>query len=142
MSGKRKVELVPLDRLRPHEQVDRSRIEPIMRAIKARGIRLPLLADRKEHVLLDGHHRYEALRRLKAKRAPVVLVDYESDEIILDSWRDDQVSKQEVIRRARSGDLYPVKTTKHLCMRKGRRVHLAKTLPKIAIKLEELRGKD
>ena len=133
------VVLVPIERLRPHEMVEESRIRAIMAAIQKEGIIKPLLAAKQNDVLLDGHHRLEALRRLDAVRVPVVILDYDDDEIILESWRGGKITKMDVVNHATSGDLLPVKTTKHLCITEDGKVHLSRILQNIHMSLEHLR---
>jgi len=67
-------------------------------------------------VILDGHHRVEAVRALGARRIPAYIVDYFSDVVQLSTWPDAVVSvvtKEDVIRRGRTGDLFPPKTSRH-----------------------------
>ncbi len=82
-----KLSLVNLDNLRPHEQV----IEPIVKSIAkemlaAGSVRDPLMIDQRDHVILDGMHRFSALRSLKCPLAPCCLIDYDSSEIRVGSW--------------------------------------------------------
>lgn len=91
----------------------------ILESIVAEGAVLrPILAapipgSRGRMVILDGHHRWQALRLLGALRAPVLVVDYES-HVHLGTWRPGvRVSRSEVYKRALTGRLYPPKTTRH-----------------------------
>lgn len=79
-------------------------------------LKRPVLVADDAFVILDGHHRVEALRSLGCKRVPTYLVDYGSDLVTLDTWPDAEVkvvTKREVLRRGRSRDLFPPKTTRH-----------------------------
>ncbi|MCE4604886.1 MAG: ParB N-terminal domain-containing protein [Aeropyrum sp.] len=110
--------LVPIDKLKRHEEVLEHKVASLEDDIRSRGVLIrPILVDAKTLVILDGHHRVEALRRLGARRVPAVLVDYDSDCVNVDSWREGvTVSKDEVRRRGLSGDPYPPKTSRHrLC---------------------------
>jgi len=118
--------------LLPHEQVDDGIVELLMKIIEREGMfRVPILAEGKYGVILDGHHRVEALRRMGLEFVPVYVVDYSSDDILVFPRKKEiPVSKSEVIRRALSGNLFPHKTTKHVL--RGR------TIPCTMIFLEEL----
>ena len=64
-------------------------------------------------VILDGHHRWTALRLLGARLAPVLVVDYWR-HVELGSWRPGvTVTRREVLEAAVSGRLLPPKTTRH-----------------------------
>jgi len=67
----------------------------------------------KHNLILDGHHRFEIAKRLKLKKIPVVLFDY--DDVIMWSLRKDIKirNNKEVIERVLGGYLYPNKTVKH-----------------------------
>ena len=79
-------------------------------------LRRPILVADHDFVILDGHHRAEAVRALGARRIPAYLIDYFSDIVHLTTWPDAVVSvvtKEDVIRRGRTGDLFPPKTSRH-----------------------------
>ena len=63
-------------------------------------------------MIIDGHHRYTALKELGYKKAPVTLVNYFSDKIITDEK--DSFSKNEIISNSKKGNLYEPKSTRHL----------------------------
>ena len=107
--------LVPIDRLRGHEEIDEEAVEELVRVLRSDGVFAePIWVARGSYAVLNGHHRVEALKRLGARRVPAWVVDYESDLVSLEPWRPGtRVEKSEVVRRARAGDLYPPKTTRH-----------------------------
>ncbi|MEK6987516.1 MAG: ParB N-terminal domain-containing protein, partial [Candidatus Thermoplasmatota archaeon] len=68
-------------------------------------------------VILDGHHRFAALKALGCRRIPAYVIDYFSDIIDLKTWPDavvQEVRKDEVIRRGLANDPFPPKTTRHI----------------------------
>lgn len=80
---------------------------------------MPVLADKKTFVLLDGHHRLLALKELGIRRIPALLVDYRGRDIKVKPRRKKiPVNKKAVISNALSNKLFPPKTTKHV-MKKG-----------------------
>lgn len=74
--------------------------------------RIPITLERNSLAVMDGHHRFEAARRLKLKYVPCLLLDYDRVEVSA-SRQGYIVTPQEIVRRARTGDLYPPKTTRH-----------------------------
>lgn len=110
-----KFALVPIDRLRAHEEIDERDLERLAEKIRRAGVFAdPIWVARGSFVILNGHHRVAALRRLGAKRVPAWLLDYEADYVALEPWQPGRsVSKAEVVVRGRDGRLYPPKTTRH-----------------------------
>jgi hypothetical protein len=117
MSSSPTFEWWPADRILIHERTDSVRVEKLARQMQRSGVcETPIYIDRATGVLLDGHHRYAALLRLGATRIPVWAVEYEDDSVIsLERWRPGPpISRAEVVRRARAGEPFPPKTTRHI----------------------------
>jgi len=73
-------ELLPLKDLAPHERVIPGRVEALLHAITAAGrVYKPIIVDEETLTVIDGHHRLHALKLMGARKAPVLLVDYERD---------------------------------------------------------------
>jgi len=109
--------LVDLSQLHGHEQIRATLLEQLTEQIKQDGyLKRPILVADRHFVVLDGHHRLEAVRLLGCNRIPAYLVDYKSDIVNLGTWPDavvSSVTKDEVIRRGLTGDRFPPKTTRH-----------------------------
>lgn len=124
--------LRPLKDLRPHEQVNSGHVVQIMEDIRSeQAVKRPLIVAKGCQTLLDGHHRYNALRKLGAKYAPCIEVNYNNtEEIEVMSWRIHEVVTIRAVRRAAScGPLMPPKTSKHV---------LKFSVPPIWLPLEDL----
>jgi len=110
--------ILDIGKLRPHERTAPELLERLLEAIRTDGfLRRPVLVEDEHFVILDGHHRYEALRLLGCVRIPVYLVRYEDPAIGLTTWPGavvKTVTKAEVVSRGTRGDLFPPKTTRHL----------------------------
>lgn len=111
-------ELVPIDRLLPHEEIQDQVLAEVRQALQETGTVLePILVADGHYVVLNGHHRLAALRALGVKKVPAWVVAYSSEVVELEKWPDAQhdhpVSKEHVVERARRQHLYPPKTTKH-----------------------------
>jgi len=129
------VELVPLEILRPHEEVLPKKVDQLEKMThRWNAYTKPLLIDKSTGTILDGHHRYHVAMRLELLCVPCVLINYLEDDMIeLDVWPNcgrENVSKKEVIEAALSGDLFSPKTSRH---------RLSDHLPPIAIPLSRLR---
>ena len=71
-----KVELVPVETLLPHEQVEEHRVDNLEKmTLRWKAYTKPLLVDRKSGTILDGHHRTSVAHSLKLLCLPCVLVD-------------------------------------------------------------------
>ena len=110
-------DVVEIQALHGHEQIRPGLLAELRDLIKRDGyIRRPILVADRAFVVLDGHHRVEALRSLGCRRIPAYVVDYSSDIVKLTTWPDaivSSVTKEEVIRRGLTGDLFPPKTSLH-----------------------------
>lgn len=106
-----------LSLLRCHERIRPELLSQLQDEIRRdREIRRPILVADGDFVILDGHHRYEALRRLGCRRIPAYVVNYFSGIVEVGVWPDASVrhvTKEEVIRRGRTGNLFPPKTSRH-----------------------------
>jgi len=108
-------ELVALKSLRAHERIDPAKVDELVAEFVASGVFAdPIWVARGSRVILNGHHRVAAMRRLGAERIPAWVLDYDDPAIALDRWTPGPpIPKAEVVRRARAGDLFPPKTTRH-----------------------------
>lgn len=123
--------LVPIHRLKGHEEYEPSKVEDLVEEmLRTEEFTEPIWVARDSLVILNGHHRVEALRRLGAQKAAAWLFDYEGDAIELDRWAPGpRIEKAEVVERAARGELFPPKTTRH-------RLHVE--LPSRRVPLAEL----
>jgi L-serine kinase (ADP) len=123
--------LMPLSELKAHERVVAKKVRALAARLQRSGVfQDPIWVARGSGVILNGHHRAAALRRLGAERVPAWVLDYDADLVRLDRWNDGPpIAKDEVIRRGRSGALFPPRTTRH---------SLAVDLPARPTSLDEL----
>jgi len=115
-------EIVPIGRLKPLEMVFPNHLKNLRNMILKDGIvKLPLLADKKTGIVLDGSHRYVFFLMEGYKTVPVRFVDYSSEDIRVGThlmhrhiiYGPTNISKTEVKERGLSGNLYPPRTTRH-----------------------------
>jgi hypothetical protein len=107
--------LVRLSELRAHEEIEEASLLDLIDHIRrSQVLSDPIWVARGSSVILNGHHRVEALRRIGADRVPAWIIDYDSDLVHLERWHPGPpITKSEVVARAREGRLFPPKTTRH-----------------------------
>jgi hypothetical protein len=118
-----RVVLLPIDQLRPHEKGSPLYLRLLTREILRDGVlRYPIVADEKTSVILDGMHRWLALKSIGYKSIPVLLVDvfqkpairvgrkrihqYVSDSV-------EEMTVERVISAGLNGQLMEPRTTRH-----------------------------
>lgn len=115
-------EIAPIKKLKPLERVFPTHLANLIDMIMGEGtIRLPIYADRKTGIVLDGSHRYAIFLHYGFDEVPVRWVDYDNENVRVGTHLahrfeidgDTNISKKEVLRRGRTGDLYPPRTTRH-----------------------------
>ncbi len=142
MSESYEVYLVELERLLQHEEVDPEHLRRLTEQIAADGVlKYAIAVDRRTNVILDGVHRYNALKTLGCRRVPVVYVDYESPDIEVLTWREGySLTKREVVEAALTGRLLPPKTSRHMVRRSDSLEHIFSIEKRVDVPLEVLRS--
>lgn len=112
----KKISIVPNNLIKQHERIRKNHLKKLFNQIRHDGfISDPIVVDKNTMVLLDGHHRFNAIKLLGLTSSPVYLVDYKSRKIKVTSWRGGKkVTKRVVIRAGLSGELLRPKTSRHL----------------------------
>ena len=133
--------LIYIDKLNDHEEVDPLHLQSLRTEIESDGfLRKPIVVDRHTNMIIDGHHRCNALRQLSCKRIPVILINYDSSEVVAEAWRDgEEVTKDSVLHATLSGRRLQPKTTKHLVLINGVFKHISTMEEAINIPLERLK---
>jgi hypothetical protein len=118
-----KVVLLPIEKLKPHEKGSPLYLEMLKREILKDGVlKYPIIADEKTNVILDGMHRWLALKSLGYKQIPVLLVDaFQNPQIRIGRRRvhryisdsSVRIKAEDVIKAALSGKLMEPRTTRH-----------------------------
>lgn len=115
---KNSMQLILINTIKRHERTLGRRVANLVRAIKKEGcLKRPIIVDKRSLVILDGHHRVEALRQLGATHVPAHLVDYQSAEVrvyLRRKYLSMDIIKQAVLYCGTTGRVFPVKTTRHV----------------------------
>ncbi len=73
------IELIEITKLKEHEEVDSRHLKELKEEIKSNGLlKKAILVDSNTNIILDGHHRLHALKKLGYSKIPVVFVDYQT----------------------------------------------------------------
>lgn len=122
-----KMILLELNKLKKHEAVDQNRVVKLKQQMLSDGyLKNPVIVEKEHLIILDGHHRVQALLELGAKYAPVQLVDYFSDQVRV-YWRSPNSIKnikQAVIIMSLSGRVFGEKTTRHYIKKRVRQINI------------------
>jgi hypothetical protein len=130
-----------IEELKEHEEIRPDYLEALKNEILADGIlKMPICIDEKTCIILDGHHRLQALKRLGCKKIPCVLVDYQSEDISVIPWREGEtITKETIIDMALSGRKMSSKTSKHMIALNGEWTHISAIEKIINVPLEKLK---
>ena len=133
--------LIDLEELKEHEEIRPDYLEQLKNEILSDGIlKMPIAVDKKTYIILDGHHRLHALKKMGCKRIPVILFDYQSPEIEVLPYREGEtVTKEMITQTALAGRRMPPKTSKHMILIEGELKHISILETVINIPLEKLR---
>ena len=132
---------IRIEELREHEEIRPDYLEELKNEILSDGmLKMPIAVDRSTYIILDGHHRLHALKKIGCKKIPVILVDYQSPEIEVIPWREgEKITKKMIIDTALTGKRMAPKTSKHMIRVEGELKHISILETVINIPLDELK---
>jgi len=114
MQNQEKIQKIDLRKLNPHEEIIEENLKEVLNSLKLeKKLKEPILVDKETKVILDGHHRVQAFKILGIKEIDCKLLDYTSEEIEVTSRRANKITKEKVIEKGLSNNLFPPKTSKH-----------------------------
>jgi len=135
------LKLMDLKDLKKHEKINPEFLEKFKNQVKKDGVlKRAIAVDKNTKIILDGHCRYRSLKRLGCSKIPVILVDYTSSRIFVESWRKNiRVTKEDVKKAGLTGKKLPSKTSKHMVKISNRKYHISKIEKMVNIPLKELK---
>ncbi len=119
--------ITDINKLKPHENIIEKNLLKLYKSIKKLNlIKNPIIVEKDNFVILDGHHRYYALKKLGCKKAPVYLVNYFHNEVLVKLRRRLKIKniKKSVVLRALKSRPFPPKTTKHIIKNRPKNINL------------------
>lgn len=122
------IRLIEINKLRKHEMTCFEKVALVKEDMLQKGyIQHPIIVDRTHNIILDGHHRVEALIQLGADKIPAYMVDYQDKSIQVSLRRKNyhfKDVKKAVIDYCNKGKIFPSKTTKHLIKNRPRNINV------------------
>jgi L-serine kinase (ADP) len=107
------ISMIALDRLLPIENHIKERAAMLFEEISnSIWWTKPIVVEKENLLILDGHHRFEVAKKIGIKKIPVVFTSYNQVEV----WslrKSEFVDVPTVVKRAKERDIYPNKTVKH-----------------------------
>lgn len=137
-----KFKIISIKTIIPHEEYNQEAVDQLTDRIKdTEAFTHPVLVDKKTGLLIDGHHRYNAMINLGAKYIPAYLINYSSPKLIAfkEAPGNSVISKKEILSKAIQNKLYPKKFTFHAFCESGKHIcHLSTYLKKKTTELKKL----
>ena len=110
-----KVELVSVLNVRRTEEHDNNRVSSLLEKIRAQAVWTdPIIIEKHTGLIMDGHHRLNAGKRLSLKYVPCIKLEYVDERVELGFWRDNfKLQVKDILALKTSGKVLPYKTTRH-----------------------------
>ncbi len=126
------IQLMTIDILLPHEYVDLDHVIHLKKLIVKDGHwNQPIVIDRKSNIVMDGHHRLEAAKKVGLRKIPCAIFDYFNDNVsVIKMGTEDAFDVSLIKLAAESGQKLPIKSTMHV---------LGENVAAVQIPLDELR---
>lgn len=112
----RRLELIEISLLIETEEHCEKDALKLSNRIKFEGVwKLPIAIEESSLGVMDGHHRLAAARLLNLQRIPCLLMNYNSGEVTLRSWKKDlRPTIEDFFLMISSQKKFPIKTTRHI----------------------------
>lgn len=83
--------LIDVDKLLPHEEIVPGRLKDLMEKIRREGVvDMPIVVapvpGTDKYLVVDGHHRWAAVKELGCRKVPAVIIDYFDERVKLKTW--------------------------------------------------------
>lgn len=76
---------------------------------------VPIVIEVNTNAIMDGHHRFNAAKKLGLSRVPCVVKDYKKNDVKLFSWKKDiKITYWDIYNIIKNKKKFPPKTTRHV----------------------------
>jgi len=135
------IAIMDINDLKEHEEVDLDHLKKLKNKIrKERLLKKPIAVDKNTKIIIDGHARFNSLKQLGYSKIPVFIIDYNSPEILVKSWRKNgKITKDDVLSAGLNGKKLPPKTSKNIVKVGNKFKHISELERIVNIPLEKLR---
>ena len=135
-----KAKIMGINTVLPHEQIHEDALLELLNQIKKDGKLLrPIAIDKNTKIIIDGHHRTEALKRLGCRYISVYEFDYQNSNIEMKrTMPESPTNKTILIKKTLGGFIFPAKSTRHVVKINDTFVHISELESIHSIKLSEL----
>ena len=116
---------VRLEDLRCHEEVVGNRLSSFIEYLKTLDgdvLMSSIIVCDETMIIVDGHHRYHALKHFGVRKIPVTFIKYNSPQI--KAYYDDRISKSEIVDIVNSGKLLSPKSSKHVIFDNKQKIYV------------------
>ena len=134
--------LMNINELKEHEEVESKHLEKLKKRIKRDKIlKKPILVDKDTKIIIDGHTKFNSLKQLGYSKIPTFLIDYNSPEILVRTWRNNEkITKKDILLAGLNGKKFPPKTSKHMIRIGNNLKHISVVERRINVLLKKLGG--
>ena len=111
----KKLSLIDINKVLPHEEVLLERKEALknyIRLLRPNVVISSIIICHETNMIIDGHHRYTALKELGFPQIPVTMIDYSSNKV--SSYYDNRIKKSDILKACKQQKLLPSKSSKHI----------------------------
>ena len=137
-----KVNLIPLKDLVPHEEHYPKKSSAISKYLMLGPIYnlAPIIIDQKTKMIIDGHHRFQALIEAKKSFAPCALINYQRKEVFVfkKAIGGQLIDKNEVLNKALQKTYILKNLPVMIEVSQGEFVHISKLVNPTEVPLQEL----
>jgi hypothetical protein len=119
------VQEIDIDVLKCHEEVVEDRLKSFinyLETLEGDILISSIIVCDNTMIIIDGHHRYHALKFFGIKKIPVTFVKY--DSVLIKAYFDDRILKSDIINTVNQGLLLTPKSSKHVVWDNKKKVYM------------------
>ncbi len=79
-------EIIRINQISTHEDIDLNNLLKVIECIKKTKEINPIILDEENFMIIDGHHRFYAMKMLGFSKIPAYLIDYRKDYVKVNKW--------------------------------------------------------